>query len=200
MLTRLLNAAAAGDADARREAVDQMYAALRANAQQLMARERGDHTLCATALVHEAYLRVFDGLEQRWESREQFLGYSRQCMVHLLIDHARRRQSQRRGGGQLRVGLPDDEVLALLLEPDVHSGPDSHTALDQALATLQHANPRAAQVLALRCLAGLDVPQTAAALGISERSVSRDWDLARGLLARMLDDPGADATMDGPDA
>lgn len=177
-LTGLLNQAAHGDTAAREAALQRIYADLHSVARRLMLGERSGHTLSATALVHEVYLRVFADESAGWADREQFLRYARAAMAHLLIDHARQRNSQRRGGGRLQAD--DGSEWA-----DV----DDSTAiavLDEALQTLARVNPRAAQVLKLRCLAGLEVEQTASVMGISERTVVRDWDLARALLSQML--------------
>ena len=191
-LTVLLNQAAHGDITARHEAFQRIYAELHTLARRLMLGERSGHTLGPTALVHELYLRVFADESAGWVDREQFLRYARAAMSHLLIDYARRRNTQRRGGGLRAVA--DDADLA---DPD-----DGYVLadLDQALQTLARVNPRAARVLELRCLAGLEVEQTASLLGISERTVCRDWDLARGLLSQMLaptDPPQAALSDDG---
>ena len=179
-LTGLLNQAAHGDATARHDAFQCIYAELHALARRLMLGERSGHTLGATALVHELYLRVFADESAGWADREQFLRYARAAMSHLLIDYARRRNTQRRGG---RLQSQEESRNIDLADPD-----DGYVLadLDQALQTLARVNPRAARVLELRCLAGLEVEQTASLLGISERTVCRDWDLARGLLSQML--------------
>lgn len=176
-LTVLLNQAAQGDIDARDSAFRRIYAELHTLARRLMLGERSGHTLGATGLVHELYLRVFAVESTGWADREQFLRYARAAMSHLLIDHARRRNSQRRGGS-----------LPSLDDPGLANTDDSNALadLDEALRALARVNPRAARVLELRCLAGLEVEQTASVLGISERTVCRDWDLARGLLSQML--------------
>lgn len=190
-LTQLLNQAAHGDADARAQALERLYADLHATARRLMLGERSGHTLGATALVHEVYLRVFADESAGWADRAQFLRYARTAMAHLLIDHARQRNSQRRGGGLLQA--IDDRDWA------GEDDGDAFAVLDEALQTLARVNPRAAQVLKLRCLAGLDVEQTAAVTGVSERTVVRDWDLARALLSQMLAPLASDA-MAGDDA
>lgn len=187
-LTQLLNQAAHGDAAARAQALERLYADLHATARRLMLGERSGHTLSATALVHEVYLRVFSDESAGWADRDQFLRYARAAMAHLLIDHARQRNSQRRGGGLLQA--LDDRDWA-----GVDDG-DAFAVLDEALQTLARVNPRAAQVLKLRCLAGLDVEQTAAVTGVSERTVVRDWDLARALLSQMLAPLESDALAD----
>lgn len=178
-ITVLLNQAAQGDITARDRVFERIYTELHTVARRLMRGERSGHTLGATAVVHELYLRVFAAESAGWADREQFLRYARAAMSHLLIDHARRRNSQRRGGGG---GLPpiDNQDLA-----DIDDS-NALVDLDEALQTLGRINPRAARVLELRCLAGLEVDQTASVLGISERTVCRDWDLARGLLSQML--------------
>jgi RNA polymerase sigma factor (TIGR02999 family) len=177
-LTVLLNQAAGGDVAARDRVFERIYAELRTVARRLMLGEGSGHTLGATALVHELYLRLFAGESAGWADRDQFLRYARAAMAHLLVDHARRRNSQRRGGGlqssadQREHGQSDDT--------------DALVDLDEALQMLARVHPRAARVLELRCLAGLEVEQVASALGVSERTVCRDWDLARGLLSQML--------------
>lgn len=176
-LTLLLNQAANGDVAARERAFQRIYAELHRIARRLMLGERSGHTLSATALVHELYLSVFADESAGWADREQFLRYARTAMSHLLIDHARRRNSQRRGGLQSPATERDFAEAEQV---------DALVDLDEALQTLARVNPRAARVLELRCLAGLEVEQTATVLGISERTVCRDWDLARGLLSQML--------------
>ena len=185
-LTLLLNQAAHGDVAARERAFQRIYAELHTVARRLMLGERSGHTLGATALVHELYLRVFADESAGWADRDQFLRYARAAMSHLLIDHARRRNSQRRGGG---LQSPADQRDFA----DADDG-DALFDLDEALRTLARVNPRAARVLELRCLAGLEVEQTASVLGISERTVCRDWDLARGLLSQMLASAAASPT------
>ncbi len=176
-LTVLLNHAAGGDLAARHRVFERIYAELRTVARRLMLGEGSGHTLGATALVHELYLRLFAGESAGWADREQFLRYARAAMAHLLVDHARRRNTQRRGGGLMAT---DEQPLA---EP---ADTDALIDLEESLQTLARVNPRAARVLELRCLAGLEVEQTASLLGVSERTVCRDWDLARGLLSQML--------------
>ncbi|MCB1559594.1 MAG: sigma-70 family RNA polymerase sigma factor [Xanthomonadales bacterium] len=174
-----MNQAAAGDDAARNQVFEHTYHELHTLARRLMHRERAAHTLSPTALVHELYLRLYRGSRLDFESRDQFLRYARTAMAHLLVDHARRRNSQRRNG----------QVEPMLDEPGQDDAADSLAVVDQALEKLAHAHPRASRVLEMRCLAALDVEQTAELLGTSVRTVCRDWDLARGLLARMLEPP-----------
>ncbi|MEZ5464513.1 MAG: ECF-type sigma factor [Lysobacteraceae bacterium] len=178
-ITSLLNQAAAGDEVARDQVFERTYDELHGLARHLMRRERATHTLSPTALVHELYLRLFRGGDLDFEGREQFLRYARTAMAHLLVDHARRRNSLRRGG----------ELKPLFDNPDRDDDADSLANMDQALGKLARVHPRAAKVLEIRCLAGLDVDQTAELLGTSVRTVCRDWDLARALLSRMLESP-----------
>lgn len=179
-LTALLNQAALGDPVARQQVFQRIYSELHGVARRLMLGERSGHTLGATALVHELYLRMFAGESGGWVDRDQFLRYARTAMSHLLIDYARRRNSQRRNGG---LRAQDGDAVDL---PDRDDDGAALADLDQALQMLARVNPRAARVLELRCLAGLEVDQTATLLGVSERTVCRDWDLARGLLSQML--------------
>lgn len=186
MLTLLLRAAGAGDGEARRRLFEHIHSELHAIARRQMLREREDHTLGPTSLVNELYLRMGADAAIPSDSREQFFAYARACMANLLVDHARRRASQRRGGEWRAAGDTTPEDLA------VAGDQETLASLDQALAALARINPRACRVLELRCLAGLEVEETAELLGVTGRTVVRDWQLARALLARLLD-AGGDA-------
>ena len=155
----------------------QAYAELRAAAQRRMSQERREHTLHATELVHEVYLRLFgvDGPKVEYASRAHFFHAVGEAMRHILIEHARRRGRLKRGGDRARVTLnPAD------LELD-ENGQDL-LALDEAFRRLEAKDARAAEVVRLRFYAGLSVEQTAEALGISPRTVEREWKFARAWL------------------
>jgi RNA polymerase sigma factor (TIGR02999 family) len=180
-ITRILRE---GREDAGEAILPHVYEELRSIARQRMARERSDHTLQATALVHEAYGRLLGGAAPAFEDRAHFYAAAAQAMQRVLVDHARAVGRQKRGGDRVRVTLggPDAPVEFEL---------DRVLELDEALATLAAADPRAAEVTRLRFLAGLTVEETARALGISERSVAREWNYAKAKLTDLLG--GADA-------
>ena len=160
-----------------------VYEELRSIARQRMARERSDHTLQATALVHEAYGRLLGSEERGWDDRGHFFAAAAQAMQRVLVDHARRVSSEKRGGDRMRVtlGAPESPVE---LEAD------RVLALDEALEALAKEDEKAAQVTRLRFLVGLTVEETARALDISERSVAREWSFARARLMNLLEDAG----------
>jgi RNA polymerase sigma-70 factor, ECF subfamily len=147
-----------------------------------MAGERHGHTLQATALVNEAYLRLVDVRHVDWQNRTHFLAMSARLMRRILVDFARSKRSQKRGDGAVRVTLGD--ALAVSTEP----GQDLE-ALDDALRALAAVDERKARVIELRFFGGLDVEETAAVLEVSPDTVVRDWRLARAWLARELN-PG----------
>ena len=177
-VTRILRTGAGG-LDA--ELLPLVYEELRTIARQRMNRERDNHTLQATALVHEAYARLLGDQEMDWNDRGHFYGAAAEAMRRVLIDHARRVGSQKRGGDRHRVTLGAPEAP---VELDV----EQVVALDDALDKLAKEDPRAAEVTRLRFLAGLSVEETAQALGISERSVAREWAFARARLTELLSD------------
>ena len=179
-VTRLLDEVGQGDALAAEQLLPLVYAELRSIAQKHMRGERPDHTLQPTALVHEAYLRLLGPAPIAFESRLHFLRTASQVMRRVLVDHARARNTAKRGGA---IHLPlneaiagaDDDLIELLV-------------LDDALTQLAAAESRWAQVAELRFFGGLEVPEVAAALGISEATVKRDWQFAKALLAQVLRD------------
>jgi RNA polymerase sigma-70 factor (ECF subfamily) len=168
----------------REELLQRVYEQLRAQAQNAMRSERRDHTLTATALVHEAYLR----LGNTFGNEGHFYASAAESMRRVLIDHARAKLAQKRGGGgpaegagaARRVELPEVADLGSLEDPE------EILALDGALLRLKEEDAQAAAVVSMRFFAGLDVAKTAAALGISERTVKRDWQFARAFLYRCL--------------
>jgi RNA polymerase sigma factor (TIGR02999 family) len=183
-VTRLLDAAAAGDPKAAAHLLPLVYDELRELAVARMAEERPGQTLQATALVHEAYVRLVGGGQpQDWNSRGHFFAAAAEAMRRILIDNARRKQSQKRGGGRVRLDL---DQLAVTTE---HI--DEVLDIDAALTGLASADPQAAELVKLRYFAGLSIPQAAAALGISPRSADLLWAYARAWLLRSLG--GADA-------
>lgn len=179
-VTELLHAWAAGQAGASDELVPLVYAELRRQARRVLGREGSGHTLQATALVHEAWLRLDGQHDARWQSRTQFLAVAAQTMRRVLVDHARARGALKRGGGATRVTLGEaSHAPAASEDVDV-------LALDDALARLATLDPRKARLVELRYFAGLSMPEAAAALGISLATVGREWAVARMWLRREL--------------
>ena len=183
-VTELLRAWGAGDAAASDALVPLVYAELRRQAQLALRRESEGHTLQATALVHEAWLRLAGQRGAHWESRTQFLAIAAQMMRRVLVDHARARRADKRGGGGTQVTLGDAELgeHAAAASEDVDV-----LALDEALARLAELDPRKARLVELRYFAGLSIPEAAAALGISPATVGREWAVARMWLRRELE-------------
>lgn len=156
-----------------------VYDELRKLAASRMNAERADHTLQATALVHEAFLRLAGDRQEGWASRGQFFAAAAQAMRRILIEHARAKGGPKRGGGRQRLPL---DVVDLATADD----PDQTIALDDAIARLEAQDSQSANVLRLRFYAGLSVEETATALDLSPRTVKRDWAFAKAFLAREL--------------
>jgi RNA polymerase sigma factor (TIGR02999 family) len=167
--------AGAGELGAQFEAVQ---AELRRLAEQRMARERPEHTLQATALVNEAWLRLA-GSDQDWSDRGRFLAAAAEAMRRILVDHARGARAQKRGGAAGRMSIS-------AVDPAFEADPEQVLALDEALEQLAEQDERAAEVARLRFFAGLGVDETADALGVSRRTVLREWKFARARLMQAL--------------
>ena len=182
-VTKLLRAAHDGGAGAAAQLFPLIYERLRALARRRIADERAGHTLQATALVHEAYLKLLGGSGQSvpWTDRSHFFFAAAEAMRRILVDHARARGGPRRGGGRRRVPLNDVLDLAAAEE---HS--DEILAVDEAFSRLQQVSDSAAAVARLRFFAGLSAEETAQAMGISPRTVRRELTYARAWLAREL--------------
>jgi RNA polymerase sigma factor (TIGR02999 family) len=183
--TLLLNAAAAGDKTAADRLLPLIYDQLRRAAQLQMAAERPDHTLSATALVHEAYLKLIGPREIAWADRRHFYAAAAEAMRRILLDHARARARLKHGGGEGFVhggSLADFENLAELTARE----PAERLSFDDALRRLESEAPESAAVVRLRFFAGLTIVQTAEALGVSDRTVDRLWLYARAWLRREL--------------
>ena len=147
------------------------------------------HTLDTTALVHEVYVKLTSATNPRWEDRAHFFRVAARAMRHVLIDRARHHLAQRRGGGALHVDL--DAAQVAMPSPDTAAG--TLIILDEALSHLADQNARLAQVVELRFFAGLSVEETAATLAVAERTVKRDWRLARAFLQKALAEEGPSA-------
>jgi RNA polymerase sigma factor (TIGR02999 family) len=179
-VTRILSAIQQGDPHAAEELLPLVYEELRRLAAQRLAHEKPGQTLEATALVHEAYLRLMDGDQTRpWNSRGHFFAAAAEAMRRILVENARRKQAEKHGGGRQRVDLPAD-----LAGPE--SRADDLLALDEALSRLEQHDPDAARLVKLRYFAGLTHQEAAEALGISRGAADRLWALARAWLFRQL--------------
>jgi RNA polymerase sigma-70 factor, ECF subfamily len=178
-ITQLLQDWSGGDHEAVDLLLPLIYDELRRAARRHMRREGAGHTLQTTALVNEAYLRLVDRKNVRWENRAHFFALAAQVMRHILVDHARRRRYQKRGGEARRVSL--EEAAAVSREPGAEM-----IALDDALKLLAELDPRRSRVVELRFFGGLDLKETAAVLGVSPATALRDWNLAKAWLYRQL--------------
>jgi len=178
-ITRLLVAWGEGDESALAELAPLVYEELHRLAHHYMGGERAGHTLQTTALVNEAYLRLVDWKNVRWQNRAHFFAVSAQFMRRILVDFARARGYHKRGGGAQPVALDETAVLA------DDKGTDM-VALDDALNALARLDPRQSRVVELRFFGGLNVEETAEVLKVSPATVGRDWSLARAWLHREL--------------
>ena len=179
-VTRILSAIEQGDPHAAAQLLPLVYDELRKLAAQKMAQEAPGQTFQATALVHEAYLRLVDVEEaQHWNSRGHFFAAAAEAMRRILIEQARRKRRPKHGGDRRRIDL--DDALSVAVAPC-----DDLLALDEVLGRLEATDPLAAQVVKLRFFTGLSMPETAEALGVSLRSAERNWTYARTWLHREL--------------
>lgn len=175
----LLRAWGRGDADAREQVLPLVYQELRRHANRYLRRERVDHTLQPTALVHEAYLRLVGQSRVRWQNRAHFFGLAAQMMRRILVDHARAHRAAKRPGGAWRIVL-DDRIGAI--DP-----PDCDLlALDAALKALTALDQRLGQIVELRYFGGLSEQEVAEVLSISRSTVTREWQTARTWLYRRM--------------
>ncbi len=190
-ITRLLSDSAAGALDARDRLIAVVYQELHTMARARMRDERPGHTLGATALVSETYLRLFrvagvDGPDQLpWADRAAFFGAAATAMRRILVDHARAKASQKRGGdagrsASRRIALDAVEVVETL-------SPEEFLSLDEAISRLEQIDARAAQVVRLRFFAGQEIAAVAELLNVTDRTIKRDWEFARAWLMQALD-------------
>jgi RNA polymerase sigma factor (TIGR02999 family) len=174
-VTRLLNLMRLGDRSAEAELFAIVYGELRRLAARVMKSERADHTLQATALVHEAYLRLVGSGTPEWQNRGHFLAVAAQAMRRVLVDHARHRGAAKRGSTPIRVPLL--ETLAVCDEDCAYI-----MALEEAMQRLERCDLRQSRVVELRYFAGMTEEEAASVLGVSSRTVKRDWNTAKAWL------------------
>ncbi len=176
-VTQILQAVERGDERAAEQLLPIVYDELRALAEHRMARESPGQTLQATALVHEAYLRLLgdDEAGRQWENKGHFFSAAAEAMRRILIDRARAKGAGKRGGGRARVSLAGDQVTLDAVPPEILD-------LDEALGRLAEEDPSKADLVKLRFFAGLSLPQAAAVLGISSTTADRHWAYARAWL------------------
>ncbi|MCZ2154267.1 MAG: sigma-70 family RNA polymerase sigma factor [Bryobacterales bacterium] len=180
-VTTLLERWSSGDANALEQLTPIVYDELRRIARRHLARERKDHTLQSTALVHEAYMRLIGGSVAEYHNRQHFFAVAAQVIRRVLVDHARAVNAAKRGGGAQKILLEN--------QPEASSGPENIAevlALHEALERLAGFDPQQEKIVELRYFAGLSIEETAAVLGVSAATVKRDWVMARAWLAREL--------------
>lgn len=186
-ITELLEAWGKGDRSALDKLFPIVHAELRRIAQRQMNQERDGHTLQATALVNEAYLRLAGQQGFEWHNRAHFFAVSAQVMRHVLIDYARAHARDKRGGGMIQVDLDDADVIAG--QPAEH-----YIALDEALCFLEQVDPQKGRIVELRYFGGLSIEETAELLDISPRTVRREWQRSKAWLYRLITEGTTDET------
>jgi len=188
-LTQLLIAWSDGSREALDELFPLVYDELRRIARRHMRRERAGHTLQTTALVNDAYLRLIDQTQVRWQNRAHFFAIAAQMMRRILVDHARERAVEKRGGGARHVPLDDALVVSDAKAAEL-------VALDDALKSLAEIDPRRAEVVELRYFGGLSNDEIAEVLNVHANTVTRDWNMARAWLYKELNKEGTKGTPD----
>ena len=178
-ITALLHRWSSGDQEAGNQLMELVYDELHRIASREMRREHGEHTLQTTAVVHESYLRICRTGLIDWKDRAHFYAVAAQQLRRVLVDHARRVHSEKRGGGILKLSLLESNGPAV-------QGDERLLAVDEALARLESLDPRAAKMVELRFFGGLSEAETAAVLQISVATLKRDWDFAKTWLTRQL--------------
>jgi RNA polymerase sigma factor (TIGR02999 family) len=183
-VTEILREWCGGDREAAERLFPLVYDELKRQARIFLNRERKDHTLQPTALVHEAYLRLVDQANLKVENRTHFFGIASRLMRQILVDHARRKNAEKRGGAAQRLSLDDVEIAPELAAGDV-------LVLHEALEQLESLDERKAQVVEMRFFGGMKEDEIAEVLGVNEKTVRRDWQFAKLWLYRELSrDPG----------
>lgn len=178
-ITKLLEAHASGENKALNELMPLVYEEMQKMAHRYLLRERTGHTLSATALVHEAYLKLLDFNRIKWQNRSHFFGIASQVMRNILVDYAVAQQAQKRGGKQQRVTLGESDAIT---EINIHE----LISINEALKKLEKIDQRQVRVVECRFFGGLTLEETAETLNVSTPTVSRDWKVARAWLNREL--------------
>jgi RNA polymerase sigma factor (TIGR02999 family) len=178
-VTQILREVSGGEKDAPARLMPLVYDELRRLADQYLRRERPDHTLQPTALVHEAYLKLIDQTRVDWQNRAHFFGVAAQLMRRILVDHARRHQAEKRGGFRQKLTL--DEAVDYSQTRDVDL-----VKLDDALTALAKFDARQSRIVELRFFGGLTIEEAAEAIGISPATVKVDWSMAKAWLRREI--------------
>lgn len=182
-VTLILQAVRRGDGQAAEELLPMVYNELRRLAAARMAQESAGQTLQATALVHEAWLRMVGDGDRSWQNRAHFFGAAAEAMRRILIENARRKSRLKRGGGQVRLNIEELELAATT--PD-----DKVLLIDEALARLQVEDPQIARVVTMKYFGGMTNQEAAESLGVTERTVERQWAYAKAWLFRDIRSPG----------
>lgn len=180
-ITEMLKAWSGGDRDAAEDLMPLVYGELRQQARRYLRRERENHTLQTTGLVHEAYLRLVDQQAVTWQNRAHFFGIASQMMRRILVNYAVGRSRDKRGGGAIQITL-DDATVGSCNETD-----EQLIALDQALERLETLDERQVRIVEMRYFTGLSIEETAEVLGISPATVKREWNMARAWLRSELE-------------
>lgn len=183
-ITKLLVAWSEGDERALEALTPLVHDELHRLARRYMRGERPDHVLQTTALINEAYLKLIDWKNVRWQNRAHFFGVAAQMMRRILVDHARSRNYAKRGGGARVISLDETAIVSPERSPEV-------LELDDALKSLEQCDTRMSRIVELRFFGGLNVEETAEVINVSPRTVMRDWSLARAWLYRELSRNGA---------
>ena len=178
-VTELLIDWSNGDQEALNKLMPLVYDELHRLASRYLRRERPNHTLQTTALVHEAYVRLVDENNANWRNRIQFFAVASQLMRHILVDYARRRNAAKRGGEYARLSFDEQMIVSKEKSADL-------MALDEALNGLAAIDPQQSRIVELRIFGGLTVEETAEALGISPTTVKREWSMAKAWLHRQI--------------
>lgn len=192
-VTQLLKQWSGGNRAALDTLAPIVYNELRRLAASHLRRERQDHTLQATAVVHEAYLKLIDQRNVQWQNRAHFFGIAAQMIRRLLVDHARTAKAAKRGGGVAALAL--DEALGVAEKRDMEI-----EALDDALEALAEVDPQQARIVELRFFTGLSIEETAEVLGISASTVKREWVVAKAWLFRQLSRTAGPAAVEDPES
>lgn len=185
-VTRLLHELQGGNQAVLGELFSLVYEELRARAHRQRAHWHGDYTLNTTALVHEAYLKLVDQTQAAWESRAHFLGVAAKAMRHILVDYAKRRRAEKRGGDVQKLSLEEMKVSLEGMVALTEERAETLLLLEEALERLARVNEREARVVECRFFGSMTFEETAQALGVSVRTVKRDWAMAQAWMHRAI--------------